>query len=234
MKILLVEDHESVARFIMRGMNEVEHEVDHSTNGADALRHAAACGYDVIVLDRMLPGSIDGLGVIGELRNRGDRTPVLILSALGEVDERIRGLKAGGDDYLVKPFAFGELLARIEALSRRSQSDKAQTVLAVGDLVMDLLSRKVSRGSKPISLKPREFELLEYLMRHADQIVTRAMMLEDIWQYDFDPQTNVIDVHVSKLRNKIDAGFEWSLLRTVRNAGYILTATERRTMPVHD
>ncbi len=223
MKILLVEDHESVARFIVRGMNEVGYEVDHSTNGADALTHAAARQYDVIVLDRMLPGRIDGLGVIGELRNRGNRTPILILSALGEVDERILGLKAGSDDYLVKPFAFGELLARIEALMRRSQGDKAQTVLVVGDLTMDLLSRRVSRDGKPISLKPREFELLEYLMRHADQIVTRAMMLEDIWQYNFDPQTNVIDVHVSKLRNKIDAGFERSLLRTVRNAGYILS-----------
>jgi two-component system OmpR family response regulator len=177
-------------------------------------------------MDRMLPGGIDGLGIIAALRATGNKVPILIVSALDDVDERIRGLKAGGDDYVVKPFAFGEVLARLDALTRRSHESYLGTTLKVADLCMDLLSRKVVRAGKLISLKPREFKLLEYLMRHADQVVTRTMLLENIWDYHFDPQTNVIDVHVSKLRQKIDTGFERPLLRTARNAGYMLTADE--------
>jgi two-component system OmpR family response regulator len=185
---------------------------------------AASEPYDAIVLDRMLPGDIDGLAIIEALRKSGKRTPILILSALSDVDERIRGLRAGGDDYLTKPFAFGELLARLDALMRRSQVENVQTRLEVADLRMELLSRKVTRGNRDILLQPREFKLLEYLMRHADQVVTRTMLLENVWDYHFDPQTNLIDVHISKLRQKIDADFDRPLLRTVRNAGYTLTS----------
>jgi two-component system OmpR family response regulator len=189
---------------------------------------AASEPYDVIIMDRMLPGQIDGLGIIEALRRAGNQTPILILSALSDVDERIRGLRSGGDDYLTKPFAFGELLARLDALSRRGQRSDASSELAlqVGDLRLDLLSRKAQRGSRAITLQPREFKLLEYLMRHAGQVVTRTMLLENVWEYHFDPQTNVIDVHVSKLRQKIDVGSERPLLRTVRNAGYMITANE--------
>jgi two-component system OmpR family response regulator len=224
MKVLLVEDNERVADFIKKGLAEAGHTTDHATNGRDGLFLAASEPYDVIVLDRMLPGGIDGLGIVEALRKTGNRTPILILSALGEVDERIRGLKAGGDDYLTKPFAMGELLARLEALVRRGSSAPVETVLRVGDLEMDLLARKVSRAGKPVALQPREFKLLEYLMRHAGQVVTRTMLLENVWNYHFDPQTNVIDVHVSKLRQKIDAGFPRPLLHTVRGAGYKLAA----------
>jgi two-component system OmpR family response regulator len=178
-------------------------------------------------MDRMLPGQIDGLGIIEALRRAGNQTPILILSALSDVDERIRGLRSGGDDYLTKPFAFGELLARIDALSRRQRAESAsELVLQVGDLRLDLLSRKAQRGTRPITLQPREFKLLEYLMRHAGQVVTRTMLLENVWEYHFDPQTNVIDVHVSKLRQKIDVDSERPLLRTVRNAGYMITADD--------
>ncbi|MBX6367111.1 MAG: response regulator transcription factor [Rhodospirillales bacterium] len=224
MKVLLVEDNERVAAFIKKGLAEAGHTTDHATNGRDGLFLAASEPYDVVVLDRMLPGGIDGLGIVEALRKTGNRTPILILSALGEVDERIRGLKAGGDDYLAKPFAMGELLARLEALVRRGSSAPVETVLRVGDLEMDLLARKVSRAGKPVALQPREFKLLEYLMRHAGQVVTRTMLLENVWDYHFDPQTNVIDVHVSKLRQKIDAGFPRPLLHTVRGAGYKLAA----------
>jgi two-component system OmpR family response regulator len=224
MKILLVEDNEQVARFVRKGLAEAGHTVDHADNGRDGMFLAASESYVAIVMDRMLPGGIDGLAIITALRQTGSKVPILILSALGEVDERICGLRAGGDDYLVKPFAFGELLARLDALTRRSQDGYAAPRLTVDDLCVDLLSRKVTRGGQPISLKPREFKLLEYLMRHADQVVTRTMLLENIWDYHFDPQTNVVDVHVSKLRHKIDLGFGRSLLRTVRNAGYVLTA----------
>jgi two-component system OmpR family response regulator len=174
----------------------------------------------------MLPGGIDGLGIIAALRKAGKQTPILILSALTDVDERIRGLKSGGDDYLTKPFAFGELLARVDALTRRSQGSTGVTALEVGDLRIDLLSRRATRAARTITLQPREFKLLEYLMRHADQVVTRTMLLENVWDYHFDPQTNVVDVHVSKLRQKIDTAAERPLLRTVRNAGYMLTAQE--------
>ena len=222
MKILLVEDNERVTRFLTKGLAEAGHTTDHADNGRDGLFLAASEHYDVIVMDRMLPGNIDGLAIISALRQAGNRTPILILSALSDVDERIKGLKSGGDDYLTKPFAFGELLARLDALGRRVRADGAETSLEVADLRMDLLSRKVARGSRPIALQPREFKLLEYLMRHANQVVTRTMLLEAVWDYNFDPQTNVVDVHISKLRQKIELDSEPALLRTVRNAGYMM------------
>ncbi len=226
MKLLLVEDNERVSQFVLKGLAEAGHTADHADNGRDGLFLAASEPYDVIVMDRMLPGGIDGLGIIAALRKAGKQTPILILSALTDVDERIRGLKSGGDDYLTKPFAFGELLARVDALTRRSQGSAGVTTLEVGDLRIDLLSRRATRASRTITLQPREFKLLEYLMRHADQVVTRTMLLENVWDYHFDPQTNVVDVHVSKLRQKIDTASERPLLRTVRNAGYMLTAQE--------
>jgi two-component system OmpR family response regulator len=224
MKILVIEDNEQVAGFLRKGLAEMGHVIDCADNGRDGMFLAAGESYDAIILDRMLPGGIDGLGIISALRATGNKVPILILSALGEVDERIRGLKAGGDDYVVKPFALREVLARLDALARRSQESYVETALKVGDLSIDLLSRKVTRAGRAIVLKPREFKLLEYLMRHAEQVVTRTMLLENIWEYHFDPQTNVIDVHVSKLRQKIDTGFDKSLLQTVRNSGYMLTA----------
>ena len=213
-----------MARFVTRGLREAGHTVEHADNGRDGLFSAASESYDVIVMDRMLPGNIDGLGIIEALRKAGNRTPILILSALSDVDERIKGLKSGGDDYLTKPFAFGELLARVDALGRRARDPGADRVLQVGDLRMDLLSRRVTRGSRPVTLQPREFKLLEYLMRHADQVVTRTMLLEAVWDYNFDPQTNVVDVHISKLRQKIELDSERPLVRTVRNAGYMMSA----------
>jgi two-component system OmpR family response regulator len=224
MKVLLVEDNERVTRFVTKGLQEAGHTADHADNGRDGLFLAASERYDVIIMDRMLPGNIDGLSLISALRQSGSQTPILILSALADVDERIKGLRAGGDDYLTKPFAFGELLARLDALGRRTRQDGTVTSLEVGDLRMDLLSRKVMRGARQIMLQPREFKLLEYLMRHAGQVVTRTMLLENIWDYHFDPQTNVVDVHISKLRQKIEPEPERSLLRTVRNAGYMLSA----------
>ncbi len=223
MKFLLVEDNAEVARFVRKGLSEAGHTVDHADNGRDGLFLASTEKFDAIILDRMLPGGIDGLGIIEALRRTGNATPILILSALGDVDERIRGLKAGGDDYLTKPFAYGELEARLLALTRRGQGAVAETELVVGDLRLDLLGRKASRAGKPIALKPREYKLLEYLMRHAGQVVTRTMLLESVWDYHFDPQTNVIDVHISNLRQKIDAGFDAPLLHTVRGAGYKLS-----------
>jgi two-component system, OmpR family, response regulator len=222
-KILVVEDNERVARFVTRGLRESGHTVDHAANGRDGLFLAASERFDVIVLDRMLPGNVDGLAIIEALRKAGNRTPILILSALDGVDERIRGLRSGGDDYLTKPFAFGELLARVDALSRRSGEGDAQRTLQVADLRMDVLSRRVTRGNRAITLQPREFKLLEYLMRHANQVVTRTMLLEAVWDYNFDPQTNVVDVHISKLRQKIELDSERPLVRTVRNAGYMLS-----------
>jgi two-component system OmpR family response regulator len=223
MKVLLVEDNERVARFVIRGLRESGHTVDHAENGRDGMFLAASEPYDVIVMDRLLPGEVDGLSIIEALRKAGNRVPILILSALSDVNERIRGLRAGGDDYLAKPFSFGELLARLDALGRRTWSGR-ETILEVSDLRMDLLSRKVSRGSRVIPLQPREFKLLEYLMRHAEQVVTRTMLLENVWEYNFDPQTNVVDVHISKLRQKLEQAPEKPLLKTVRNAGYMLTA----------
>jgi two-component system OmpR family response regulator len=226
MKVLLVEDNERVTQFVTRGLRESGHTVHHAGNGRDGMFLAASEPYDVIVMDRMLPGQIDGLSIIEALRKSGSRVPILVLSALSDVNERIRGLRAGGDDYLTKPFSFGELLARLDALSRRAWSGTRATTLEVGDLRMDLLSRKVHRGSRAIVLQPREFKLLEYLMRHADQVVTRTMLLENVWEYNFDPQTNVVDVHISKLRQKIESETERPLLKTVRNSGYMLTAGE--------
>jgi two-component system OmpR family response regulator len=226
MKILLVEDNERVARFVTKGLREAGHTVEHAGNGRDGLFLAASEPHDVIVMDRMLPGNIDGLAIIEALRKAGNRTPILILSALDAVDERIRGLRGGGDDYLTKPFAFGELLARVDALGRRGSGSDAGRTLQVGDLRMDLLSRRVTRGTRAVTLQPREFKLLEYLMRHANQVVTRTMLLEAVWEYNFDPQTNVVDVHISKLRQKIELDSERPLVRTVRNAGYMLTANE--------
>ncbi len=226
MKVLLVEDNERVSSFVRKGLTEAGYTIDHADNGRDGMFLATGESYDAIVMDRMLPGDIDGLGIIAALRKTGSRTPILILSALSDVDERIRGLQSGGDDYLVKPFAFGELLARLDALVRRANGGNSVTTLSVGDLTMDLLSRKVTRSGKTVTLQPREFKLLEYLMRHADQVVTRTMLLESVWDYHFDPQTNVVDVHVSKLRQKIDAGAERPLLRTIRNAGYMLSAND--------
>jgi two-component system, OmpR family, response regulator len=223
-KVLLVEDNERVARFVVKGLREAGHTVEHAGNGRDGLFLAASEPYDVVVLDRMLPGNIDGLAIIEALRKAGNRTPILILSALDAVDERIKGLRAGGDDYLTKPFAFGELLARVDALGRRGAGGgDGERTLQVGDLRMDPLSRRVTRGNRAISLQPREFKLLEYLMRHANQVVTRTMLLEAVWEYNFDPQTNVVDVHISKLRQKIELDSEPPLVRTVRNAGYMLT-----------
>jgi two-component system OmpR family response regulator len=222
MKILLVEDNERVAGFLMKGLRENGHTLDHAGDGRDGLFLASSERYDAIIMDRILPGGVDGLAIVEALRMTGDKTPILILSALGEVDDRIRGLRAGGDDYLAKPFAFGELVARLDALVRRSHDTGPDPGLTVGDLSMDPRSRSVTRNGKPIPLQPREFRLLEYLMRHAGQVVTRTMLLENVWDYNFDPQTNVIDSHVSKLRRKIDAGFDMPLLHTVRGAGYKL------------
>ncbi len=224
MKILVVEDNERMARFVTKGLQEAGHTTDHAGTGRDGLFLAVSERYDVIIMDRMLPGNIDGLAIVDALRKADNHVPVLILSALGEVDERIKGLRAGGDDYLAKPFAFGELLARIDVLSRRRPQDATQVVLEVGDLRIDLLARKVWRGPRAIQLQPREFKLLEYLVRHAGQVVTRTMLLENVWDYHFDPESNVVDVHISKLRQKIEAESEPQLLRTVRNAGYMISA----------
>jgi two-component system OmpR family response regulator len=226
MRILVVEDDKDVAGFVVKGLREAGHTVEHADNGRDGLFLAASENFDAIILDRMLPGGIDGLRLLETLRAQDNATPVVFLSALGQVDDRVKGLKAGGDDYLTKPFAFAELLARVEALTRRGKSDGPTTRLAVADLEMDLLSRTVRRGAQKIDLQPREFRLLEYLMRHAGQVVTRTMLLEGVWDYHFDPQTNVIDVHVSRLRQKIDKPFELPLLHTVRNAGYMLRSEE--------
>ena len=226
MKILIVEDNERVALFLKSGLMEAGYTIDHAENGRDGMLFAASENYDVIIMDRMLPGGVDGLAIIEALRRTGNKTPIMILSALSDVEERIRGLKAGCDDYLVKPFAFGELLARLDALLRRTQEKRDETTLTVGDLTMDLLTHKVKRGGRTLTLQPTEFKLLEYLMRHSDQVVTRTMLLENVWDYHFDPQTNVVDVHISKLRQKFDTGATRQLLRTIRNAGYMLTAND--------
>jgi two-component system OmpR family response regulator len=226
MRILVVEDDKDVAGFVVKGLREAGHTVEHADNGRDGLFLAASENFDAIILDRMLPGGIDGLRLLETLRAQDNATPVVFLSALSQVDDRVKGLKAGGDDYITKPFAFAELLARVEALTRRGKTDGPTTKLCVGDLEMDLLSRGVKRGGQKIDLQPREFRLLEYLMRHAGQVVTRTMLLEGVWDYHFDPQTNVIDVHVSRLRQKIDKPFELPLLHTVRNAGYMLRSEE--------
>ncbi len=222
MRILVIEDDAAVADYIRKGLDEIGYTVDIAANGKDGLFLATSETYDILIVDRMLP-QVDGLTLVQTLRASNKLVPVLFLSALGEVDDRVRGLEAGGDDYLTKPFAFSELKARIDALLRRRQpADAVLTQLIVEDLRMDLLSRSVSRGERNIELQPREFRLLEYLLRHAGQVVTRTMLLEQVWDYHFDPQTNVIDVHISRLRRKIDKGFDKSLLETVRGVGYRL------------
>jgi two-component system OmpR family response regulator len=225
MRILVIEDDASVLDYISKGLRESGFAVDQAADGRDGLYKASAESYDAMVVDRMLPG-VDGLTIVRTLRGAENHTPALILSALGEVDDRVKGLRAGGDDYLVKPFAFAELLARIEALLRRKESAGPVTRLRVADLEMDLLSHKVTRSGKSLNLQPREFRLLEYLMKHAGQVVTRTMLLENVWDYHFDPQTNVIDVHISRLRQKLDKEFERPLLKTVRGAGYMLEEPE--------
>ena len=227
MRILLIEDDPETARFIRKGLAEAGHVLDHAGDGRQGLLLALDAEHDAVVVDRMLPG-LDGLSIVRSLRAANRSTPVLVLSALGEVDDRVEGLRAGGDDYLVKPFALAELSARLEALVRRriarAGASAPVTRLEVADLEMDLLARAVKRGGHGIELKPREFRLLEYLMRHAGQVVTRTMLLEAVWDYHFDPQTNVIDVHVSRLRRKIDREFGPPLIHTVRGAGYVIRA----------
>jgi len=229
MRFLLIEDDAQMATYLIRAVREAGHVIDHAANGRDGLFMASSENYDALIVDRLLP-LMDGLAVIGVLRATGKQTPVMILSALSDVDERIRGLRAGGDDYLVKPFVFEELMARLEALVRRVPSNAPGSVtvtrLKVDDLELDPLSRQVRRAGALIELKPQEFRLLEFMMRHAGQVVTRTMILESVWDYHFDPQTNVIDVHVSRLRAKIDRDHVKALIHTVRGAGYCLREPE--------
>ena len=220
MRLLIIEDDRDAADYLVKAFREVGHVADHAADGEEGLALGADGGYDVLIVDRMLPKR-DGLSVIGALRDRGVGTPALILSALGQVDDRVKGLRAGGDDYLVKPYSLAELLARLEVLARR-RGGREETVYRVADLELDRLSHRVTRGKDEIMLQPREFRLLEYLMRHAGQVVTRTMLLENVWDYHFDPQTNVIDVHISRLRSKIDKGFTPPLLHTIRGAGYMI------------
>jgi two-component system OmpR family response regulator len=221
MRLLLIEDDLQAAEYLVKGLRESGYSVEHSPDGRDGLDRSSRGQYDVIVADRQLP-YVDGLAIITALRERSDRTPVLILSALGTVDDRVHGLKAGGDDYLTKPFAFAELLARIEALNRRGAAASETTRLKIADLELDLLGRRVTRAGRNIELTTKEFQLLEYLVRHAGQTVTRTMLLEGVWNLHFDPQTNITDVHMSRLRNAIDKGFPKPLIHTVRGAGYVL------------
>jgi two-component system OmpR family response regulator len=222
MHLLVVEDDRHAAEFLLKGLAEAGHNTDHALNGEDGMHLVKTGKYDAVILDRMLP-RVDGLTILLAMRAAGINTPVLILSALGEVDHRIDGLRAGGDDYLVKPFAMGELLARLDVLLRRVRTaDGGETALQFADLEMNLLKRSVKRAGRHIELQPKEFMLLEYLLRHADQVVTRTMLLEGVWNYDFDPKTNVIDVHVSNLRAKIDKQAAQPLIHTIRGAGYRL------------
>jgi two-component system OmpR family response regulator len=221
MRILLIEDDTGTSGYVIKKLSDLGHRVDHAVDGLQGQRLAETQPYDVLIVDRMLP-KLDGLSLIGKLRASHNHTPVLILSALADVNDRVDGLRAGADDYLIKPFAFAELQARLDALTRRNDNDAGNPTLSVGPLVLDLLSREVSRDNKVIELLPREFRLLEYLMRHADQVITRTMLLENVWDYHFDPQTNVIDVHISRLRSKIDKGFDAPMLHTIRGAGYSL------------
>ncbi|MBV8682767.1 MAG: response regulator transcription factor [Caulobacteraceae bacterium] len=223
MRLLIVEDDLEAARAMAAGLGEHGHQCETAADGMAGLDAARADRFDVLIVDRMMP-RMDGVTMVETLRREGDKTPVLFLSALGEIQDRVRGLNAGGDDYLVKPYALAELIARVEALSRRREMGGVQTLLKVGDLEMDLIARTVRRGGVEIDLQPREFQLLEFLMRHGGQSVTRTMLLEKVWEYHFDPQTNVIDVHISRLRSKIDKGFDKPMLQTVRGAGYRLEA----------
>ncbi|MGF1619606.1 MAG: response regulator transcription factor [Rhodomicrobiaceae bacterium] len=221
MRVLVVEDDAKAASYLANALRESGHNCELANDGEAGLEMAQSDQFDVLILDRMLPRR-DGLSIVEELRRDGDKTPVLILSALGSVDDRVTGLRAGGDDYLTKPYAFSELLARVEALARRSSPEETSTKYTVGDLVLDRLAHKVTRNGEPILLQPREYRLLEYLMKNAGQVVTRTMLLEHVWDYHFDPQTNVIDVHVSRLRAKIDKNYHRPLLHTVRGAGYMI------------
>jgi two-component system OmpR family response regulator len=223
MRALLVEDDDTIAGFVERGLREAGFAVDWFADGEAGFEAAIGQPYDVAVVDLMLPKR-DGLSLIDEIRKRGVETPVLILSARRSVDDRVRGLQAGGDDYLTKPFAFAELLARVQALVRRASRAPEPTTLTVDDLVLDLLSRRVRRGEQPIELRPREFALLEYLMRNAGKVISKTMILSHVWDYSFDPQTNIVDVLVSRLREKIDRRFEKKLLHTVRGVGYVIRA----------
>jgi two-component system, OmpR family, response regulator len=225
MRILVIEDDRDAAIWLLKGLKESGHVVDHAADGEQGLAMALEGLHDILIVDRMLP-KLDGLSIIRTIRSKNITTPALILSALSDVDERVRGLRAGGDDYLAKPYAFSELLARVEGLMRRRGQDGQETRLKTGDLEMDLLTRTVTRAGKEIPLQPREFKLLEYLMRNTGHIVTRTMLLENVWDYHFDPQTNVIDVHVSRLRSKIDKGFADPILHTVRGAGYMIRAVQ--------
>jgi two-component system OmpR family response regulator len=226
MKLLVIEDDVEAALYLTKALRECGYTVDHAAEGPQGLFLATTESYDAMIVDRMLPG-MDGLLIVDTIRRNGNQTPVLFLSAMGQVDDRVRGLRVGADDYLTKPYAFAELLARLEALLRRgTASAQAQTELTVADLKMDLLSRAVTRAGRKVDLQQREFQILEYLMRHAGQVVTRTMLLENVWNYHFDPQTNVIDVHISRLRQKIDKEFETPLLHTVRGAGYCLRAPD--------
>jgi two-component system OmpR family response regulator len=229
MRLLIIEDDRDAASYMEKGLKESGHAVDTVHSGREGLLTAAGGDYDVLIVDRMLP-ELDGLSLVRTLRATHDQTPVLFLSALGQVDDRVKGLRSGGDDYLAKPYAFSELLARIESLGRRRQGPVAsgpETVLRYDDLVVDLLARRVERGGREIDLQPREFKLLEVLLRHAGQVMTRTMLLEKVWDYRFDPQTNVIDVHISRLRQKVDKGFAHPLIHTVRGAGYSLRAPDK-------
>ena len=221
MRVLVIEDDRETANYLAKALGEAGHVADKAHDGAAGYELATAGEYDVLVVDRMLPKR-DGLSLIADIRAAGNRVPVLILSALGDVDDRVTGLRAGGDDYLGKPYSFSELLARVEVLGRRNTPKEAETVYRVADLELDRLARKVQRGGAPIVLQPREFRLLEYLMKNAGTVVTRTMLLEKVWDYHFDPQTNVIDVHMSRLRAKIDKGFDRTLLHTVRGSGYVM------------
>ncbi|KKN92020.1 hypothetical protein LCGC14_0213010 [marine sediment metagenome] len=226
MRILIIEDDREAAAYLVKALREAGHVADHAGDGEAGFHMADSRTYDVLIVDRMLPER-DGLAVISGLREKGDGTPALILSALGQVDDRVTGLRAGGDDYLAKPFAFSELLARVEVLGRRRGGKDVETSYRVGDLELDRLSHEVRRAGKVVVLQPREFRLLEYLMKHANQVVTRTMLLENVWDYHFDPQTNVIDVHISRLRSKIERDFDSPLLHTVRGSGYIMRAGEQ-------
>jgi two-component system OmpR family response regulator len=222
MRILIIEDDPDSATYLVKAFREAGHPADHAADGLEGYAMARDGTYDVLIVDRMLP-KLDGLSLIGGLREQKIDTPVLILSALGQVDDRVKGLRAGGDDYLAKPYAFSELLARVEVLQRRKGGTSGDaTVLRVGGLELDRLSHKLTREGKEIQIQPREFRLLEYLMKHAGQVVTRTMLLENVWDYHFDPQTNVIDVHMSRLRSKIDKGYDTPLLHTIRGSGYMI------------
>ncbi|MCC7461101.1 MAG: response regulator transcription factor [Gammaproteobacteria bacterium] len=222
MDILLIEDDAEAARHIDAGLRQAGYGVEYCGDGQQGLRRAADGGHDLLIVDRMLSG-LGGLEIINALRQQGSHTPVLLLSALGTIDDRIEGLRAGGDDYLIKPFAFAELLARVEVLLRRTPPPVApHSVLRLADLEIDLVARRVTRGGRDLALSPKEFQLLEFLMRHAGQVVTRNMLLEGVWNLHFDPQTNLIDVHMSRLRQAVDRGFDQVLLHTVRGAGYVL------------